>query len=164
MNTDRDYIEKIKELKKNKNAVILAHYYQTPDIQDLADFIGNQIKLKFVLVSDGQTNFDGFYFDDVNIETYTLNNSIENINLNQDVNVFPNPANSNLSIEYNHLEKNKEFQVSIINAFGQTIFTETVDNNTKSTKVDVSKWAKGVYLILLKSGDAKIITKKVTII
>ncbi|NVO03116.1 MAG: immune inhibitor A [Bacteroidetes bacterium] len=131
---------------------------------DLADFIGNQIKLKFVLVSDGQTNFDGFYFDDVNIETYTLNNSIENINLNQDVNVFPNPANSNLNIEYNYLEKNKEFQVSIINSFGQTIFTETVDNNTKSTNVDVSKWAKGVYLILLKSGDAKIITKKVTII
>jgi quinolinate synthase len=44
--TDKyEYISEIKRMKVEKNAIILAHYYQTGDIQDIADFVGDSLAL-----------------------------------------------------------------------------------------------------------------------
>jgi quinolinate synthase len=43
--SDEVIIQKIAELRKSKNIIILAHYYQVPEIQDIADFVGDSLQL-----------------------------------------------------------------------------------------------------------------------
>jgi quinolinate synthase len=43
--SSEQYISEIKRLKAKNNAIILAHYYQTGDIQDIADFVGDSLAL-----------------------------------------------------------------------------------------------------------------------
>ncbi len=40
-----DLRAEINRLRREKNAIILAHYYQTPDLQDIADFVGDSLEL-----------------------------------------------------------------------------------------------------------------------
>jgi len=44
-NKERDWKDNFIELKKQKNAVLLAHYYQIPEIQDIADYVGDSLGL-----------------------------------------------------------------------------------------------------------------------
>ena len=45
---DVDLVEEINRLKTEKKAVVLGHYYQTADIQDISDYLGDSLKLSQV--------------------------------------------------------------------------------------------------------------------
>jgi quinolinate synthase len=42
---NNNVVDKVRKLKREKNALILAHYYQTGDIQDIADYVGDSLGL-----------------------------------------------------------------------------------------------------------------------
>jgi len=61
---DKELARKIKELKKKRNAIILAHNYQLPEVQDIADYRGDSLELSRIAAkTDAQVIvFCGVYF------------------------------------------------------------------------------------------------------
>lgn len=67
-NGPEDLFEAIAHLKKDLNAIVLAHYYQDPDIQDIADYIGDSLGLSR---KAAETNADVIVFAGVHFMAET---------------------------------------------------------------------------------------------
>ncbi|MEI6506922.1 MAG: T9SS type A sorting domain-containing protein [Bacteroidota bacterium] len=70
---------------------------------------------------------------------------------NQTLNIFPNPASTQISFTIDESFNNK-WSISIINLIGKTVFAETI-NNPHEIKIPVKELNSGLYFIKVQSGN-----------
>lgn len=84
---------------------------------------------------------------------------VPDLNVLDDVKVFPNPVSSSFQIQINGT-KPTSYQVNIVNLAGQTIFNNTFSDNQFSIRTE--NFTSGIYLLSIKSDDGKTFNSKLT--
>jgi Secretion system C-terminal sorting domain len=93
-----------------------------------------------------------FKIDDIELTTQFV--GLNNAKLDAKVDVFPNPANNNVTVSIRHTEE-ADYTVTITDLLGRTIKTVNADNvSATDLNIDLSTEANGVYLVKVQSGNA----------
>ena len=114
------------------------------EIISLTDYLENEIKIRFKLVSDNSQRRDGFYFDDVKVNIISSNLSINTQNL-LPFKLYPNPAKDKVVIKSDLINYN----LSIYNLIGKEVLK--LQNQNRETLLDISSLNQGLYLIELEA-------------
>ena len=77
--------------------------------------------------------------------------SVYELSSEQELSIYPNPAQDNISIEMNGIPKDSEFIVEVLNTTGSKVGTKTIINSTNHFSIDVSNLQQGLYFVLIKT-------------
>ncbi len=131
-----NFIEEIKNLKKEKNAIILGHFYQSGEVQDISDFVGDSLQLSH---KAAETDADIIIFAGVNFmaETAKILSPHKKVIL-PDLNAGCSLADSCPTVDF-------------------TKFVKTHDSYTVVSYVNTTAEIKALSDIIVTSSNAKII-------
>jgi carboxypeptidase T len=115
----------------------------------LSDYLGQQILVRFQLVTDQSVTGDGFYFDDLKIVVMdTATASGASNPLDQLVAIFPNPVRDRLFVNTS-LEK---FEATIYNVQGQQLYNYA--SIEAALELDYSDYSSGIYFLHIATETA----------
>ena len=128
---------------------------------DLHDYLGQKIALRFELVSDAGVNYQGFYFDDLNVITVedTFTAAVQNLNSSENsVTVYPNPANEQFTIAVRGYDLSQAMNAQLFDCTGRKVLD--VNITTSKTIVDTHILPAGIYYLKTEwSGGTLPVTK-----
>jgi len=121
---------------------------------DLSPYLGQSIYLRFHLVSDLYRQYDGFYFDDLNVKIINPSTAAvvsEKITSN-DLVVYPNPSEGVIKIQLNG-NTNDRYTISISTILGEKIFSESRSAKYLFEEISLKDKAPGTYFVSVKTDD-----------
>lgn len=116
---------------------------------DLRQFLGRQIKIRFVLKSDQNTVGDGFYWDDmtitiVDVATGTQENLLSPPVTN--IKIQPNPASGRVTMDYTLDRFYPGLNtLAVYDVMGQKVYETSLEQGAEVISWDVSAWPSGMY-------------------
>ncbi|MBI2281363.1 MAG: immune inhibitor A [Bacteroidetes bacterium] len=133
---------------------------------DLSQYLGQNIKIRFQIVSDGGVTEDGFYFDDFQINVVYGSTGIENLTENGAFlgESYPNPTKNRATINYLLPKNSHAANFVVTNTVGQEIYRTTVYPNNNKIDISTLGWAQGVYYYFIESENKKTTSKKMVVL
>ena len=130
---------------------------------DLGDYLGQTINIQYKLVSDPAVNYDGFYFDDVNITSIQNVSAAVNTatNIKASVTIFPNPAKDQLTIAVTG-PGNEPLNAILYDCLGRESMHFTIDN--KQVTIDVGHLPENIYYLKVYDENGVLPVQKVEIV
>ena len=119
---------------------------------DLSDYIGQTIKIRFILRSDGGERADGFYFDDFKI---SYNEIIDHTGLQEldlSVKVIPNPANEQVYISFGQPVSKGE--IIWFDQTGKKAGSRQINEITNKIVLETANLPQGIYHIRYISAES----------
>ncbi len=116
---------------------------------DLSDYLGKTIKVRFQFVSDSQTHGDGFYFDDLKINTIDQSTLSVQDNTLSEFKIFPNPSTNFITVQGSQ----EKYDLQIRNILGQEIKTKTAISGQH--QFNLSTYPSGLYFVTITSKGAE---------
>jgi hypothetical protein len=143
--------------------------FQTSWVQeeiDLTEFLGNEVKFRFQLVSDQSVNEDGYYFDDFTVTTVDIATGIIDNNTTNQISIsnpIPNPATGTVRFNLRNADEIKVSQFAVYNTAGQKVYSQNIDNNPSQLSISIDGWKAGVYFYRIESGNGNTETNKLIV-
>ncbi len=124
---------------------------------ELSDYLGETIKIRFQFVSDGNVEGDGFFFDDLIVNSMNQNVLSIQDNTISEFKIFPNPVKDILKISPPS-PSSKTFNLQLRNIIGQVVYDKI--NTSGNQEFNLSKLNSGLYFLTIEM-DKKIKTFKI---
>ncbi len=123
---------------------------------DLSAYINQNIQVRFVMISDGWLQMDGFYVDDLVIERLPSSPiSVEEQSLSN-IRIYPNPTTGD--VQFEGIEKGS--MIRVYSSIGQLVHETT---HAESLQIDLSNLESGVYAVEVVLPDGKAIRNKLMV-
>lgn len=129
----------------------------------LGDWAGHTVKFRFTLKSNYSINKDGFYFDDVEVHTFSNNTAISTGHQKEAFLGYPspNPASTYLSISYTIEETDRYAIMLITDSQGRILQQHKIPGGNNTLMIDTHELEAGVYFIQLQSKQGKFVRKMI---
>ncbi|NOX45820.1 MAG: T9SS type A sorting domain-containing protein [Chlorobi bacterium] len=143
--------------------------FQTQWVQeeiDLTEFLGNEVKFRFQLVSDQSVNEDGYYFDDFTITTVDIATGIIDNNRAKQISIsnpIPNPAKGTVRFNLWNTDEMTASRFAVYNTAGQKVYSRNLSNNPSQLSISINAWKSGVYYYRIESANGNTETNKLMV-
>lgn len=127
----------------------------------LSDYIGQNIRMRFILQADGGLRMDGFYYDDFEV-MYNVDYTGMDEQETGKVHVMPNPANTVAQISFDKPVSNGT--ISVYNLTGELVHTETVHELTNKIGMNTESWSEGMYTVRITRIGTALLPAKLVIV
>lgn len=123
---------------------------------DLSDYFGQEIMVRFVLMSDGGVTDDGFYFDD-----FKISHNGWGLGIQEEIwtmQMYPNPTEGNLFLHFDQVQDYRK--VEIMDLAGKIVAVCEFNAVNDQVVIDLSSLNTGMYLLNVKNRSGQIMSKR----